>query len=144
MKKSTKKKASKKKASKKKLVARETMRDEIKSFLNEFENFIESSAKKYGQNEDIILYTVNVFINGDEIKNEGDEITKVRFIVFKGEILALFPEIPENNDCILSYQTIGQHGAASKSLLKCKKATPEQYEKLRNELTGIGYNLEVL
>lgn len=71
------------------------------------------------------------------------EKTLVKFVIFKGELIALFPKIPENNGRILSYQRIGQHGPADKSLLRCKKATPEQYNPLKKELESIGYNLEI-
>lgn len=73
------------------------------------------------------------------------EITKVKFVKFKGEIVALFPECVNrhNKNMIMSYAHLGQHSEASRSLLKCKKATLKECADLLNELTKIGYNLEV-
>lgn len=71
--------------------------------------------------------------------------TKVIFRKFKnGEIIALFPELKEGRGLILSYMHIGQHGDASpKIVMDTKPATPEEFAPLYNELTGIGYRLEV-
>jgi hypothetical protein len=74
-------------------------------------------------------------------------MTKVKFVIFKKELTALFPEeVPNNNRAfILSYARIGQHSEASRSLLKCKRATPEQYRDLEEELTNhCGYTLEIV
>jgi len=61
------------------------------------------------------------------------------------EIIALFPEIPgtlDPREC-LSYVHYGQHGSAMASGHNWKLATPEEYEPLRRELEGIGYNLDI-
>jgi hypothetical protein len=72
--------------------------------------------------------------------------TPVIFRKFKdGDILALFPTLPGTNntyaDC-LSYQRIGQHGAAD--IVLCLKKTvlakPEEYKPLYDELVSIGYD----
>jgi len=69
-------------------------------------------------------------------------MTKVKFVIFKKELVALFPK--ENattyDDSIMSYAKIGQHGSASKGLMRCKKATKEQYIPLYLELLAIGYD----
>lgn len=75
------------------------------------------------------------------------EKTKVIFRKFKdGDIIALFPEIQADqnyNNC-QSYQHIGQHGAASYSLIDTTKPANEmEYQDLYNELTSIGYNLKI-
>lgn len=69
---------------------------------------------------------------------EGKDVT--------GEtILAVFPDIKEPKECVLSYAHIGQHGACSLEYLKkCKKAKPYQYRPLMAELQSIGYNLLVV
>lgn len=71
--------------------------------------------------------------------------TKVIFRKFKnGEIIALFPELKEGRGLILSYMHIGQHGDASPEIVRdTKPATREQFTPLYNELTDIGYRLEV-
>lgn len=70
---------------------------------------------------------------------------RVIFRAFKsGEIIALFPDIKQGNGLILSYMHIGQHGGASPNIVSdTKPATPEQFAPLLNELTGIGYSLEI-
>lgn len=67
---------------------------------------------------------------------------KIKFIVHEGEVLALFPteKATHYDDSIVSYARLGQHGAASKSLLKSKKAKPEEYFSLLRELRSIYEN----
>ena len=67
--------------------------------------------------------------------------TKVIFKKLKGEIIALFPEIEEGKDMILSYMHLGQHGPASRNLLKLRNATKAESQQLRDELCFIGYKL---
>jgi hypothetical protein len=82
---------------------------------------------------------------------QDKHITKVIFRRFKdnGDVIALFPELPANNnpyeDCE-SYMRVGQHGAACVTLghastlpVTLKEALP-----LFNELTSLGYNLKVI
>lgn len=72
-------------------------------------------------------------------------ITEVIFRKFKGEIIALFPYIPEKYGECLSYMHVGQHGTASLSIIRDSKPTNEpDFKDLFNELTGIGYNLKVI
>lgn len=63
------------------------------------------------------------------------------FRVFpEGDVLALFLNLPEHEGYVMSYQRVGQHGAASLELLTTLPvATPAQYKPLRDELTGLGY-----
>ena len=75
--------------------------------------------------------------------------TKVTFRKFNnGDIIALFFETKENpfnpNACI-SYMHIGQHSESDlKYVLQTTKlATYNEYKELYNELTEIGYDLEV-
>jgi hypothetical protein len=77
------------------------------------------------------------------------EKTKVIFRKYKnGEILALFPELPGTNSpaTCTCYQHIGQHGAADlqSSIRVTYPATEEEYKDLKNELTRIGYDLEIV
>jgi hypothetical protein len=45
---------------------------------------------------------------------------KVKFVMHDGTVTALFPYIvADSQGNILSYQTIGQHGSASRSLWEC-------------------------
>jgi hypothetical protein len=77
--------------------------------------------------------------------------TKVIFRVFKkgNDVIALFPAIAgtvgEPNTCE-AYQHVGQHGAASVSLMRydTRPATHKEAAPLRRELTRIGYKLEVV
>jgi len=67
-----------------------------------------------------------------------------------GDIIALFPEMEENDGLCNSYQHIGQHGAANYCGLVSAQdrttapATPEEYADLLEELEAIGYtNLKI-
>ena len=80
---------------------------------------------------------------------QDTEITRVVFRKWKdGEVIALFPDIPSdaaNWYTCMSYMHIGQHGAACPAITyDTKKATPEDYNDLKQELEAIGYNLKVL
>ena len=75
-------------------------------------------------------------------------ITKETPVIFRkwqkeGDVIALFPTIPATNDWrneCQSYQTIGQHGAASVHLVDdTVPATPKDYKDLLKELHGRGY-----
>jgi len=72
--------------------------------------------------------------------------TRTTFRTFhnSGDTIALFPEIPADvrGDFCQSYQTIGQHGAASPDLSHCTRpATPEEIAPLAAELERIGYTV---
>ncbi len=62
-----------------------------------------------------------------------------------GEILALFPEMLENDGLVNCYAHIGQHGAADYHycLTQSGPATPEEYTDLQQELENIGYDLKI-
>ena len=79
---------------------------------------------------------------------------KVKFLIEKigtgKEIFAYFPEMvssyngyrPDNMTC---YSHEGQHSPCHPDYAKeCKKASKKQYYELLNELTSIGYNLQVI
>lgn len=79
-----------------------------------------------------------------------DEFTGKDEKIVGGEVFAYFPEMihsfnwysPDNMTC---YSHIGQHSACHPDYAKeCKEATPEQYNDLKRELEGLGYELEVL
>jgi hypothetical protein len=76
--------------------------------------------------------------------------TRVIFRRFKrhytlGEIIALFPDIPDHAGMIMSYMHVGQHGGADYTRVMgiTKPATPEEYAALARELTSIGYKLDI-
>lgn len=76
------------------------------------------------------------------------EPTRVIFRVFKdgGDVLALFPDIQEGPGQCLSYQHVGQHGAADLSLRTddtTRAAVAAGYADLLQELRAIGYTLDV-
>jgi hypothetical protein len=84
---------------------------------------------------------------------EADEQqTKVLFLVNEKDpndpdLFAYFPE--ENHDREGRYKTgyshVGQHSAVDPSYAKeSREATPEEYQDLKAELEGLGYNLDVL
>ena len=77
-----------------------------------------------------------------------DHETIVIFRKFKegGDIIALFPfkDFDNKGNC-MSYQHLGQHGAASYSYCIdiSVPAMPNEYQSLLNELQRIGYNLKI-
>lgn len=80
-------------------------------------------------------------------KQDEPEKTKVIFRTHRGDVIALFPEIPATHtgrDCE-SYMHAGQHGAACPNLARYgfRLATPEEYAPLKAELERIGYTLEI-
>jgi hypothetical protein len=80
------------------------------------------------------------------------EITRVVFRTFisgisKGEVIALFIDDEWQYGEVSSYMHIGQHsGAHYPSIISMtRRATPEEYAPLLNELHRIGYtNIEVM
>ena len=76
------------------------------------------------------------------------EKTKVIFRRWlNGSVIALFPEIAADTTgrYCQSYMHVGQHGAASPTLVSnTKPASKEDYQGLFDELTKLGYNLEVI
>lgn len=89
------------------------------------------------------------------------EKTKVRFYIERGsndDVFAYFPDMQyyggvskkeageygfdlKMRSC---YQHIGQHSACHPGYVRgLKKATPDQYKDLKEELESIGYNLEI-
>ena len=59
-----------------------------------------------------------------------------------GDVMALFPTIPESNYCVMSYQHVGQHGGADYTgcIAMTRPATEEEYTPLHQELISIGYD----
>lgn len=88
--------------------------------------------------------------------DRGRVAAKVTFVVSKGEVLAVFRAIrgahgrwerlktgrlEELIDC---YAHAGQHGECAASLLKCRRATYEEYAPLLKEMRDIGYDVDVV
>lgn len=71
---------------------------------------------------------------------------KVIFRILEEEVIALFPEIPgdENPNTCLSYMHLGQHGSATLDLTyECRLAKPEEYAPLKEELESLEYDLDI-
>ena len=93
---------------------------------------------------------------------EGRVAVKVTFIVFKGEVNAVFRAVkdaesgkwtkdgPFVNPCdgrwrYNAYAHVGQHCEVDASLLKCRRATYEEYAPLLAEMRDIvGYDVETV
>lgn len=92
---------------------------------------------------------------------DGRVDAKFTFVVHEGEVLAIFRAIrdPEGKWqketpyigactgrlCLDCYAHVGQHDVCDPSLLKCRRAKPEEYLPLKRELEEIvGYNVEVV
>jgi len=74
-------------------------------------------------------------------------MTRVKFYIIKGEVLAYFPDIDgENKGNKTCYAHIGQHSACHPDYLKKGRlAHPDEYNDLLNELRGQGYDdLQIL
>lgn len=93
---------------------------------------------------------------------EGRVAVKVTFVVFKREIIAIFRAVqdaesgkwikdgPFVNQCdghwrYNAYAHVGQHCEVDASLLKCRRATYEEYAPLLAEMRDIvGYDIEIV
>jgi len=76
------------------------------------------------------------------------EPTIVEFRVWRAEphgVLALFPEEPERDGYVSSYEHIGQHGRANYNgcMRLTRPASPDEYASLKTELERLGYKLDV-
>ncbi len=62
-----------------------------------------------------------------------------------GIAFALFPNIPSSENYVTCYEHIGQHGSADYEgcIAVSRPATEREYADLRDELTKIGYNLDI-
>ncbi len=74
------------------------------------------------------------------------EVTSVQFRLLKGEVIAVFPYILDNETTVLSYAHIGQHSPCVWYINDfTTAATESQYLPLLNELKSIGYdNLKII
>jgi hypothetical protein len=64
----------------------------------------------------------------------------------EGDVIALFPQDHQDRRAgmINSYQHLGQHGEASRRLIKeLRRASPAEYAPLLTELESIGYRLRI-
>lgn len=77
----------------------------------------------------------------------NEEPTKAMFLVNdkNNDLFAYFPEEIHNGEYRTGYSHIGQHSAVHpKYAEESREATPEEYQNLKNELEGAGYNLDIL
>ncbi len=85
-----------------------------------------------------------------EIMEENEQQTKVMFLVNENDpenpdVFAYFPEIKHQGIYRTAYSHIGQHSAIHPDYAnESRQATPEEYQELKTELEGIGYNLEII
>ena len=83
-------------------------------------------------------------------KKDAEPATVVVFRVWKeknalGEVLALFPTIDAGHGMCMSYEHVGQHGAAfyDACLVMTRPAKRSEYAALASELRRIGYKLDI-
>ena len=76
--------------------------------------------------------------------------TFIRFVIFKGEILAVFMR-KDAGRCFNGrqwlrgcYAHIGQHGDCYDGMQRRKQATQDQYKELKQEMKSLGYQLIVI
>ena len=73
--------------------------------------------------------------------------TQVIFRLWRKEVIALFPyEIADMKGNCLSYQHVGQHGAANYAeiIYESVPATPAECVGLEAELDALGYHLKII
>lgn len=93
--------------------------------------------------------TKSFYPAADNLKESDDENIDVVFRVWKDseDVIALFKNVPETKPgTVLSYEHVGQHGAADyKGVLKdTRKAKPAEFAPLKKELEQIGYTVTVV
>ena len=79
------------------------------------------------------------------MKKQAEEVDRVVFRVDPkdGEVIAFLPDAPANRTRVVCYTHIGQHSEASQDYYSTtKRATPEQYQGLMNELNEMGYKVK--
>jgi hypothetical protein len=99
-----------------------------------------------------IFFTSNDWKTENKKKTEKTmEKDRVKIdVIFRkidGEIIAIFPNEWYNHEkrYVQSYMHIGQHGACCPELIfSLEKPYFNEYEALKNELYGIGYDLNIL
>lgn len=115
------------------------------------ENFEASQPNPFGMDSQPKLHQAwaEAYENAFEA-GKSEPLTKVIFRRFKkrdgNDLIALFPALAgdQSPHTCSSYQTIGQHGAASVGLVSItRKAKPEEYADLQKELERIGYRLKI-
>ena len=66
---------------------------------------------------------------------------------FKGEVFAIMPyDIYDRKGNVTSYQHVGQHSGADYNhcIAISRPAKESEYNDLKNELEGLGYNIQVI
>lgn len=66
---------------------------------------------------------------------------------FKGIVFALLPhEVSTLDGLVTSYQHVGQHSSADyrHCISKSRMATPAEFADLKNEMEGLGYDLNIV
>jgi hypothetical protein len=78
--------------------------------------------------------------------SEDDPVVVIFRKWANGDVIALFPELPHNDQFCTSYMHIGQHGGASYSgvIDQTTPATPEEYASLKRELENDPYNYKLI
>ena len=78
---------------------------------------------------------------------EWEPVQRVVFRTWKstGDVIALFPDQPENRGCIGSYMHVGQHAEADPCIVygQTRPSKPREYKDLLIELANIGYRLVI-
>ena len=66
-------------------------------------------------------------------------MTRVKFVIFKNELVALFPDQKERDEYIASYSLRDGHKLAHFDLMRRHRATESEYTPLLNALIAKGY-----
>jgi hypothetical protein len=79
------------------------------------------------------------------MNKQVEEMDRVVFRVDPkdGEVIAFLPDEPANWSRVVCYTYVGQHGEADWDYYHTtKRATPDQYQELMNELNERGYKVK--
>ena len=131
---------------------------EVQSILNKYGEIETYDQCKAMLNElKPLNYTFEYYLDAQPFNLQKIKPTKVQFFIEHLteethedtiiQVFAFFPNEKYNSTpgLFTSYAHLGQHGACHVDYTKeCKKATPEQYKDLKEELTSIGYNLKIV
>ncbi len=141
----------------------DTMGDSDKNIVAMFLQDTAYAIDDYDRHGDEMFYLgeygIEIFPKSDEVTESvkedvemDDEITKVIFKKhksgkFKGEVTAIFPDLPANRGHLVCFDTVSGHGECDYGwvISDTVPATPDEYKDTYDMLTNnYGYNLKVV
>ena len=123
--------------------------DAVLAFTIDFKENLVTKFKDKQVVDQIEAYENSIQLGESKKITENEDRIKVIFRkeLEDGDIIAVFPELPSNEDMMVCYAHIGQHSEMSLGYYNENTipATPKEYKDLKAELENIvGYSLEVV